>query len=805
MPQLLSDQDVFGAPPQAQPQAQPRLLSDDEVFSQPQQSAGQPAPDAQQASPNGTPSPQKVLNNQQRDPVQKLSDWANSPTTVDLSDLPQSGKDLSFLQKLGAGTTAVGRGLAGAAEDNIIKPTVAGVTGLMQRAGGYRPTATEENPNPDQLNGNELSALAMMSPAMKAAIPSVESIGDNTVGNALQETAENDVPQASTGPVFTKAQSKAHDILSQALATEGIKPEDIAQRLEQAKSTGLPLTALDVATQNVGGVQTQGRNLLGLADAAANMPGEGATMAGDVAARGYGAKARIGDAFDKFISSGKPYQVTDDALQRMSTEAAPAYEKAFAQGPVYSDRIGQLLKTPEIQQGIQRGMQIQRIEAAASGKPFSLDDYAGIRPDDQGNMQIVSTPNMRSLDAGKQGLDAMIGDETNDLTGKMTQMGRALTQLKKSYVGELDNLNPDYAAARNAYGSQASRLQALRDGMGFMQMQPEEIKRYMADPNNTLADQMAYAVGVRQKLQDVTSQVGDNANAITRLWKDNVRDRLEPMFGDKDAFAQFSDLMQHEQNMARVNGVLTRGSQTMPRQQYAQAITQSPSSAGKILGMLTNPKGAAIDSGLGFLNNQMQKSAAGMTNDTAAEIMRHLTTSDPQMWYNFGQYSRATGGRIGYAKGGAIPTDAQKAAGNYKKEHITIHGLPIAIENAAGSIRSGKGSDDKEWRVRMPVPYGYIKRTEGADGDAVDVFCGPYRKSDKVFVIDQVNPKDKKYDEAKVMLGFMTPQHAVDTYKKSFSDGKGLDRIGKVTKMSIEQFKDWLKRGDTTKPMKVAA
>lgn len=154
------------------------------------------------------------------------------------------------------------------------------------------------------------------------------------------------------------------------------------------------------------------------------------------------------------------------------------------------------------------------------------------------------------------------------------------------------------------------------------------------------------------------------------------------------------------------------------------------------------------------------------------------------------------------AKGGRVePTEAQKHAGNYKKDHVRVHGMDVAIENRAGSFRRGKDKDGKEWSVRMPVHYGYIKRTEGADGDHVDVFIGPHQ-SDHVHVIDQVHADDPdKFDEHKVMMGFKTPAEAFDAYRSSFSDGKGHLRAGAISPMHVDDFKHWLKHGDTKKPM----
>lgn len=147
------------------------------------------------------------------------------------------------------------------------------------------------------------------------------------------------------------------------------------------------------------------------------------------------------------------------------------------------------------------------------------------------------------------------------------------------------------------------------------------------------------------------------------------------------------------------------------------------------------------------------------------------------------------------------PTEAQKEAGNYAKGHVFVHGLDISIENPQGSTRSGKDQDGKPWSVEMPAHYGYVKRTEGADGDHVDVYVGPTPLAPTVFVVDQIDPDTGKFDEHKVMLGFESNADALATYDAGFSDGRGPERRGAVTPMMVDDFKTWLREGDTTKAM----
>ncbi|MFQ2180159.1 LPD38 domain-containing protein [Aeromonas veronii] len=145
------------------------------------------------------------------------------------------------------------------------------------------------------------------------------------------------------------------------------------------------------------------------------------------------------------------------------------------------------------------------------------------------------------------------------------------------------------------------------------------------------------------------------------------------------------------------------------------------------------------------------------------------------------------------------PTDAQKEAGNYKKGHLKLQGLDIALENPKGSTRSGTDQDGKAWQSTMAHDYGYIKRTLGADGDHVDVFIGDRPDSETVYVVDQVDPKTGKFDEHKVMMGFADEHTAQAGYLANYE--KGWKGLGSIKAMPVEEFKRWVKEGDTTKPV----
>ena len=144
------------------------------------------------------------------------------------------------------------------------------------------------------------------------------------------------------------------------------------------------------------------------------------------------------------------------------------------------------------------------------------------------------------------------------------------------------------------------------------------------------------------------------------------------------------------------------------------------------------------------------------------------------------------------------PTEKQKEAGNYKKGHIKVDGFDITIENPKGSTRSGKDASGKAWSVTMKFDYGYIKGTEGVDGDHIDVYLSDDPTKGNVYVVDQVNQDDGTFDEHKVMYGFPSMEAAIAAYKGQYEDGW---KVGTVTEVSRADFKKWVESSKRkTKP-----
>lgn len=136
------------------------------------------------------------------------------------------------------------------------------------------------------------------------------------------------------------------------------------------------------------------------------------------------------------------------------------------------------------------------------------------------------------------------------------------------------------------------------------------------------------------------------------------------------------------------------------------------------------------------------------------------------------------------------PTEGQKRVGNYRKVHLNLDGFRISIENPKGSYRSGTAPDGTKWRNMLACDYGDIRGTESVDGDPVDIYLSDHPDKGAVFVIDQIDPKTKKFDEHKVMYGFDSIEDAKKTYLACYQKGWG--GLGWITPVTKAEFRKWI-------------
>lgn len=291
-------------------------------------------------------------------------------------------------------------------------------------------------------------------------------------------------------------------------------------------------------------------------------------------------KARAGDnvyAANRALRSERNAQFELRQAQAQATETATAKQAALSRlrqaqtaeaagerGGVWSPYIQRLLGNQNVQTGIKRGLEIQRNEADALNQPFNPKDYA---VDDQGN--VIQTPNMRLLDSAKKGLDAMLEDFRDPVTGKLVldENGRSIEMLRKSLVTELDRVNGSYKAAREAWAGPAAQQGALKAGSKAIGWHPEEIAKYYSGLSDS--EKPYFKMGVAQALKDSIAQKSVTAPEIRAIGRNSydsmMKQRLRPIFDDDKKFNDFLDAVTTERTMLEKAGKRTGGSPTAER------------------------------------------------------------------------------------------------------------------------------------------------------------------------------------------------------------------------------------------------
>lgn len=309
---------------------------------------------------------------------------------------------------------------------------------------------------------------------------------------------------------------------------------------------------------------------------------------GDLQVRGTDARAADQGA----VQAAQAKLSALDAQEAKTTEVLRESQRAAAageRGGIWSPRIQQFIEDPIIKQGIGRGLEIQRIESLAEGKPFSATDYGVTGTAQDGSPIIAKVPNMRLLDSAKKGLDAILDEYRDPTSGRVTldQRGRAIAQLKQSLVGELDRLNPSYKAARDAYSGPSQSIDALRMGSEIFDRKPEEVAENFArlSPN----DREFFRLGVADKMRERIAKTGVGGDEAKVLVKNEwTKALLRPIFETPQQFDKFIDAATMEGKMFDTARQLKGGSQTAERLASDHAFSADVEAAGHGVGVVKN-------------------------------------------------------------------------------------------------------------------------------------------------------------------------------------------------------------------------
>lgn len=122
-------------------------------------------------------------------------------------------------------------------------------------------------------------------------------------------------------------------------------------------------------------------------------------------------------------------------------------------------------------------------------------------------------------------------------------------------------------------------------------------------------------------------------------------------------------------------------------------------------------------------------------------------------------------------------------------DRLVFRNLDISIENKKGGIRKWfNPQDNTHGEQKMTWPYGYIRMTEGMDGDHVDCFIGPNEQAKNVYVITTARaPNFRVTDEQKCMLGFNSAEEAKKAFLENYNNPKFFKEMKTLTYEEFER------------------
>lgn len=357
--------------------------------------------------------------------------------------------------------------------------------------------------------------------------------------------------------VMTQAVQKILKRMGQDEKAGGPTAQEALDLINEADRAGKPMTLADVG----------GENTRALAGNVSRQPGEGRNVAqGFLTDRDTGAGQRLNADITNYVHGGESMHRTTQAMLEARSEAGrPAWNAVREMDGVWSPRLQQFIDDPSLRAGMARGYEIERLESLAEGRPFDPTQM-GVDLDNEGNIQMIRAPNMRVLHMGKMGLDAMIADERNEITGRLSQRGVALDRVRRSYLQEIDGLDQEgvYRNARALWEGPSASMDAIRAGRGIFTSSPDEIAHEFAamSPANQEFYRLGVADMIRERLMK-TGFSGNDANAIIKNpW---MREQLRPIFRSDADFNAFVTGVTNESRMFGTKAEVLGNSATAKR------------------------------------------------------------------------------------------------------------------------------------------------------------------------------------------------------------------------------------------------
>jgi len=520
----------------------------------------------------------------------------------------------------GAGTpgAVMGASRMGMAASKLSQYMPKFMTGSMGRAAGAGATTgaiagagseTEGNRASGALSGGTTGAV--LGPAVAKTIQ-VGGQGVKAVKNAFKP---------SPGAVEQRATNK----VLEAMGRDEMDPTALKAKMLADQKLGVQSTIMDATP-----------SLSTLGEAVVTRPGSGRKILGQgLNERLEGGREAAASRALKDIGKGVDYTAQEDKLVgTLRSNANKLYDTAYAHGSVDDTRILKVLEDDTFKKAFKEAQAISSKEARAAelrgedASRFKLNDIYDL--DKDGNMMSVGKiPDVRTLDYIKRGIDALI-DKGYKGEGMGKAEANALKDLRKAYIGVIDENVPEYAAARAKYAGDMEVLDALRLGRTDYlspKMLPNEAKKLVNGMSE--AERDALRAGVAQSLLTKVMDSPQQINAAQRIiGAPATRKRLEALFQDPNEYKVFEAALTRESELFRNAQDIVRGSRTANKTEALKDLKAGNGIfdiAGEAVDIAAGSPGSVVGRVLKYL-----QARTTLDEKTAGEVAKMLKSGTTQ-------------------------------------------------------------------------------------------------------------------------------------------------------------------------------
>ena len=242
----------------------------------------------------------------------------------------------------------------------------------------------------------------------------------------------------------------------------------------------------------------------------------------------------------------------------------------------------------------------------------TLPDLEQIR-----NAQFIPTNILHQI---KIGLDRIVESNTDTITGKTSQYGRDVSNVRREFNNLIKEKNPDYAKANKEFADNERIRSSFELGQGYQRLDFKEALDNLKKMNDS--EKEAFRLGmmadVNKRLENFKS--GDFTRQIFK--SDKQKSLMRYAFTDENQYKDFVQYVDGLERQSKTSKGIIGGSETGERVATSEAT-------GRAAGLAQSYATGGVGGVAMEILRQGAARTKGISGETSAELQKRLFSSDP--------------------------------------------------------------------------------------------------------------------------------------------------------------------------------